>query len=397
MGASPLDNWFEADASRMVGDVDRYRRSKGMMSALLEKDVLPEGIGYNYTVPISERSNPEGGVTWSEVITPNGTQNNCVPTVTDIGWASSLKNFTAYQALLRSERICFEDAARGYMGQKQIRNLQDNFMDYVFEAIDDRDKAMYFLNAGHKIVNNADFTDFTDATDFGAVQATNRLTQSSLDNIYAMLVNDGGGVDAYATDNGAPLFTVMMSMQRQRDLFNEDTTVRQTIEYATMGQGEKALLLQSWGVKRNFRGFMHLIDNRMPRFNWSGGDYVEVPFWVSSAAHLGPGDKATPNPAYFSAQYEDVYVFHPKVIKRLMPKPPHSLGADTSFESVPYDGEIVWRNIPNGDSASAEYNPLGTFGRYYAPMQFAHEPNLTRLGYILRVRACNPITSSTCY
>lgn len=397
MGASPLNDYFEHDISRMVGNVSRYRRSKGKMSALMVKDTLQEGMGYNYSVPVSERSAPSGGVVWSEVITPDGSQNNCVPTVTDVGWASSIKNFTAFQALLRSARICFADASRGYAGEKQIKNIQDNFMDTIFEAWDDRDKDIYFANAGHKIVNNSDYTDFTDQTDFDNVQATNRLTQSALDNIYQMLENDGAGEEAYATDNGAPLYTVMMSMGRQTDLFNNDPTVRQTIEYATMGEGQGAQLLKSWGVKRNFRGFMHLIDNRMPRWNWSGGAYVRVPFWINSPAHLGPGEKSLPNPAYLSAQYEDVFVWHPEVVKRRMPKAPHSMGSDTSFENAPYDGEIVWKNIANGDSASAEYNPLSNFGRYYAPLMAAYEPNLTRYGYILRVRTCRNVTSSTCY
>jgi hypothetical protein len=338
-----------------------------------------------------------GGVTWSEVVTPDGSQNNCVPTVTDVGWASSIKNFTAFQALLRSYRICFADASRGYSGERQIRNIQDNFMDTVFEAWDDRDKDMYFANAGNKIVNDGSYTNFTDAADFGAVQATNRLTQSALDNIYQMLENDGAGEDAYGTDNGAPLYTAIMSMGRQTDLFNNDTTVRQTVEYATMGEGQGAQLMKSWGVKRNFRGFMHVIDNRMPRYNWSNGAYVRVPFWLNTPAHLGPTDKSIPNPAYQTAQYEDVFIWHPKVMKRLMPKAPHSMGADTSFENAPYDGEIVWRNILNGDATSPEYNPMGNFGRYYAPMMAAYEPNLTRLGYILRVRICQNVTSSTCY
>ena len=63
-------------------------------------------------------------------------------------------------------------------------------------ASDPGDKDMYFANAGHKIVNDGSYTDFTDASDFGNVQATNRLTQSALDYIYQMLENDGAGEDA---------------------------------------------------------------------------------------------------------------------------------------------------------------------------------------------------------
>lgn len=396
--STPLDDYFAADANRMVGDVNRYRRSKGKMSALMEKDVLPEGIGYNYSVPVSQRSAPSGGVIWSEVITPDGSQNNCVPPITDIGWAGTIKNFTAFQALLRSDRICFADASRGYMGRKQIRNIQDNFMDQVFESWDDRDKDLYFANAGHKIVNDSSYTDFTDQADYGNVQATNKLTQSALDVIYQKLENEGAGEDAYARDDGAPVYTALMSMQAHSDLLDGDTSLRQTIQYATMGKGDKAMLLQSWGVKQNFRGFLHVIDNRMPRYDWTNGAYVRVPFWINSAnPAFGPGPKSIPNPAYFTAQYEDVFIWNPSVVKRLMPKAPHSMGADTTFESIPYDGEIVWRNILNGNLSDAEANPMGNWGRYWAPMMAAYEPDRTALGFILRVRICQTVTVLPCY
>jgi hypothetical protein len=84
------------------------------------------------------------------------------------------------------------------------------------------------------------------------------------------------------------------------------------------------------------------------------------------------------------------------VMKRQMPKAPHSMGADTDFLNAPYDGEIIWRNIADGNPSSAEYNPMQDFGRYYAPMMAAYMPNLTRYGYILRVRACNNVTTSVC-
>jgi hypothetical protein len=393
--STPLDLYFEQDASRLVGDVNRVMRNRGKMSMLMERGELPEGIGFNYQTAISERSAIVNGVTWSAVSTPNGSTNNCTPTITDMGWASSLKSYSAEQALLRSDRICFTDAARGYLFDQQVGNIQKNFVDNVFEAWDDRDKLAYFTNAGHKIVADSALTDYENATDFGPTQATYKITQSILDQIYVDLVQDGAGEDAYAYSNGAPLFTVLMSMERQTDIFNEDTTVRQVLEYAEMGKGYEGTLLQAWGIKRNFRGFMHLIDNRMPRFNWADGDYVPVPYWQNTAGHIG--DISNVNPAYKSAQYEDMYIWSPKVVKRLMPKAPHSVGGDTSFDAVPFSGELTWRNIAEADPESPEFNPLSNMGRFWSALMVAYAPNVVRYGYILRVRRCPTVTASTCY
>jgi hypothetical protein len=84
-------------------------------------------------------------------------------------------------------------------------------------------------------------------------------------------------------------------------------------------------------------------------------------------------------------------------VKRLTPKAPHSVGADTSFNAIPYNGEITWQNIKNDDINSVAFNPLGNQGRFYAQMLAAYEPNLINYGYIIRAQRCNVVSSSPCY
>jgi hypothetical protein len=395
MPGSPLDLYFASDASRLLHDVDRVTRNRGRVSNLIEKGLLPEGVGYNYQKLVSTRSAITAGVTWSDVEVPDGESNNCTPTVTEMSWSSVTRNYAAQQALLRSDIICFTDVSRGYLFKEQVANIKKNFVDNVFEAWDDQDKLNYFTAAGHKLVVNASLTDFANATDFGAVQATSKITQSVLDIVYQNLIQDGAGEQAYAYSNGAPLLTAVMSMENSRNIIKEDASVREDFRFAEEGFGREATLLKSWGTDKAYGGFMHCIDNRMPRYNWSGGNYVRVPYWVNSAATIGT--QSNVNPAYTNAQYEDIYIWHPKVVKRLTPKAPHSVGADTSFNAIPYNGEITWQNIKNDDINSVAFNPLGNQGRFYAQMLAAYEPNLINYGYIIRAQRCNVVSSSPCY
>jgi hypothetical protein len=396
MPGSPLQNYFAADPSRLLHEVSRVTRNRGRISNLIEKGLLPEGVGYNYQKLVSTRSAIVSGVTWTDVDTPNGESNNCAPTVTEMNWSSDTNNYKAQQALLRSNIICFADVSKGYLFEQQVANIQKNFVDNIYEAWDDQDKLNYFTNAGHKVlIVNGNILDTQDATDFPAVQSTSQITQSVLDVIYENLIQDGAGEDAYAYSNGAPLLTMLTSMGNSRAIIKQDASVRQDFRFAEEGFGKEATLMKAWGTDKAYAGFMHCIDNRMPRFNWSGGDYVPVPYWQDSSATIG--QKSNVNPAYTNAQFEDIYIWHPKVVKRLTPKAPHSAGGMTSFEAVPYSGEIVWRNIENDDITSPAFNPLGNQGRYYAQMVAAYEPNVTQWGYILRVQRCNNLDQSACY
>lgn len=397
MPGTPLDLFFASDASRLLHEVDRVTRNRGRMSNLIEKGLLPEGVGYNYQKLVSTRSAIVNGVTWTDVDTPDGESNNCTPTVTDMNWSSVTRNYKAQQALLRSDIICFTDVSRGYLFEQQVANIKKNFVDNVFEAWDDQDKLNYFTNAGHKVVamSGNNYVDFTNATDFGAVQSNTRITQSLLDIIYQNLIQDGAGESAYAYANGAPLLTALMSMTNSRNIIKQDPSVRQDFRFAEEGFGREATLLKSWGTDKAYGGFMHCIDNRMPRWNWDGSDYVPVPFWQNTSATIG--QQSNVNPAYLTAQFEDIYIWHPKVVRRLTPKAPHSVGADTGFEAVPYNGEIVWRNIPNDDITSPAFNPLGNQGRYYAQMLAAYEPAIIQWGYIIRSQICPEVDANACY
>lgn len=392
--ACPLDQYFEADASRIVGELEEYRSIHGRISALMRKETLKNSIGYNYQTVVAERTAPPGGVIWTPIEAPDGAQNNCIPEVTSITWATTLLNFTAQQALLRSDKICFIDVRRGTLFQEQVKNIRENFKRNVNDAWEIADKRAFFENAGLKVVADANMTVWTGEADFGPVVPTHPAQQEFLDRIYQMLTQDGAGVNAYSYSGSAPNFVALMSMEASQSIIKRSPEVRQDFRFADMGKGSAATLLKSWGVDKSYAGFTHVIDNTMPRFNYVNGAWEEVPYYSQVGVHIG--NAAMVSSAYQQAEFEDIYIWHPDVVTRQMEPTPFSPGAGINFEANPYTGQIVWKNIENGDETSCAYNPMKNWGQFYAQLGAAWKPGLRRYGVILRVRRCFTINLDGC-
>ncbi len=390
MAAPALDNYFEQDSSRLVGKINILMRNTGRISALMTKGLLPDGIGFNFNSVLYQRSNATGGDDWRAVAAENGTVNNCVPNPSTVSPASQLYSYNAEAKLIRSNVICFEDARRAYMFKDQVQAIQNNLVEEVVDEWDKRDKYHYFLSAGHKIVLNSSLTETTNGTTMPAVVPQYKLNAQVMQKIYMRLIQDGAGVGAYAMKDAAPLFTVLMSMERSEDVIRGDSGTREDFRYAEATFGDAAALLKSWNVDRPYGGFLYVIDNKMPRFDFVDGAWVERAYYSTQASTIG--NAAIVNPSYEAAAYEDVYFWHPDVIERQVPAPLGSVGGGTTGNAVNWNGEVVWRNILSEDA-----NPLGNNGRYYAPLQAAWKPMKPQYGYVMRVLRCTNITGTGCY
>lgn len=371
-----------------MGEIYRIQRDTGRVSALMKKGDLPDGVGYNFVTAVVKRSNPTGGSGWIDVAAEDGTTNNCVPEPSTLNSATTTLSYGIQQKLIFSADICLEDVRRGYQFQEQVGAIRENFVGVVVDQWEDRDKYAFFTNAGHKIVFDSSQTESTGAT-MPAVAPDYVINQDLLDSLYVRILHDGGGREAYAQANGQPLLPLIISYEGSRAIIKGSADVRQDFRFADMGKGGESTLLKAWGVDKAYGGFMHLIDTRMPRYNFVGGAWVEVPFYISTPTTIG--DEAIVNPAYTNAEYEDCYIWHPDVVKRLVPKPIGSVGADTRGNPVDFNGAIKWLNIPD-----KVQNPLSNIGFWAAALKAAYKPAKTQYGYVVRYKRCTQILGDTC-
>ena len=390
MSATALALEFAYDSTRLEGRVRQLLRAQGRMAALVKKEQFPDGIGFNPITVNTLRSNATGGSGWVTVSQPDGTTNNCQPDPSTVSPALLTQPYTIEQQITRSANICLTDVQFGYLFEEQVKNIRENFSLGIKDTWEDRSKYWFQYYSGSKIINNAAQTE-SNGTTFPNVAATYMASQEQLDPLWQRIIQDGGGEEPYAMSNGAACIPAIMSPEAHRNIIKGSSSVREDFRFAQMGKGyEGAQLLQSWGVDRPYGGFMHVIDPRMPRYNFVNGAYVQVPYYTTASATIGT--QVIVNPDYLSAGYEVIYLFHPEVVIRQTPKSHGSVGSDTRFLAPNYNGEIMWRNIP-----SVTENMLENQGFWAAWLMAAWKPTVkNRYGYSLMVKRCPAVVGTTC-
>lgn len=391
-----LDKVLAAQSSLIVDRIAENRRLLGRASALMKKGKMPKGQGFNFSNLIFNRSVSSGGAGWVPVITPDGTQNNCTPSPGTLNPSLTTKTFSPEQRLLRSHKICFVDAEGAYLFDEQVLMYQHQLADEVSDIWEEKDLTEYIDAAAHKMIANGSYSE--SSSSFPLTQPTRYLDMDFLNHIYTDLLQDGAGRDnVFATVRGAPQIPIMVSSEQLENMISRNATMRLAFEYAEMGKGEEAQLLKSWAADRALGGWLFLVNNRMPRYDFVNGAWVERSFYDSNNATT-IGTEATLGAAYKNAQYELVIPWVDDVVERLMPEPIGAPGGGTTGRTVNYNGDVIWVNAVNTDINSDEYNPLGNQGRYYAPMMAAYKTKNPRHGYAIMVKRCVGLgAQAACY
>lgn len=390
------DQFMTSDASRLVDKVYGISRAQGRISALIEKGEVPEGAGYNYNTNYYQRSNPTGGSGWTAITQENNTGNNCVWVPSVVNPAVNLISWQVQGQQTRSNWYCFEDLRRAYNVREQLDFQHDNFARAVVDIWEDQDNSQWFLGAGYKVIANSSLTQNFQSTQMPLTPPSTRAVQGILDIMYERLSVDGACEEPYAMADGKPLITAIMSQQQHRNIIKEDPSTRSDFNFAFMGDGFESELLKSWGVDmKDYSGFMHLINIRQPRYDWTGSAWTQDAYYTTASATLGTA--AVVNPAYTNAAYEDIYLWHKEAMKRNMPNPGSSYGAGTSFDPVKWNGAVVWVNNKNSDEQSQAYNPVGNRGYYFASLQAGWQSIKSNYAYAIRVERCAKFASSACY
>ncbi len=371
---------FATEAIRMEGRIAEAGRYLSPFSAVMEKGVLPDGMGFNFQSVTYERSQPNGN-TWTAVQGNDGTTNTCSPTGNVIAPAISIKDWSAEQVAFDSNRICVEDVRRSYNSRQQAEAIRDNFEKNIRDQWEIKDREKYIYWARYKYVLNSSAPYTVQSPFFPAVVPISPITAKALRTIRNRMIRDGAQEKgSYAKQDGAPVFLVFMSSEQQAQIILENQDVRQDYRWA-----DPKVLLAPFGLDRTYQGWFYMIDDKMPRYDFENGAYVERPFYSDEPVTIG--EEAALSTAYENAAYELVLVYHPQVVTRLVPTPMASGGAGMTFDPVNYAGSIKWKNFEN---ISDTYNNIdGTVGFWRARLMAGYKPQLTQYGYAIMVARCN--------
>ena len=412
MSCTNIENLLITESGRIGADIYRKTLNTSPWTTLVKQEAWPDEMGVSISVLVYERTLPAYAVNASnitftdigynanttganQVIAPatgyglNGGNNNfvndaspgtCAVPGNNLNFAQTLRTYNLQQAAINSPDICLNDLRFPVKRQEQLRNIMSVLSENTQYAWENRYRDEYVRLANYNV--NANQTELLAASGQtkGSFSTSNlptsRLTQGILRYFYSRLIRDGAGQNAYGKENGAPVFLLITSPEASDDLIKLNADIRQDLRYAKPSE-----LIQPLGVERSYAGFYHLVDTMTPRFDLVGGVWTRrLPYATDASATKGT--RYIPNPAYFTAEYEDSIIFHPDVFTSLVAKPISSTGA-MGFDPQSYRGDFRWRNIPDRTC-----NPDGTIGFFRAIFSSGSKPVRPELGVVIRHKRC---------
>jgi len=396
MACTNIENLLITESGRIGADIYRKTLNTSPWTTLVKQEAWPDEMGTTVNVLIYERTLPASGgsITFSDVAyngvgtqvigaTPSGSNTGpgtCAVAGNDLGFAQTLRTYNLQQAAINSPDICLNDLRFPVRRQEQLRNIMAVLSENTQYAWENRYRDEYARLANYNV--NANQTELLAAS--GQVKGsfstsnlpTSRLTQGILRYFYSRLIRDGAAQNAYGKENGAPVFLLITSPEASDDLIKLNADIRQDLRYAKPSE-----LIQPLGVERSYAGFYHLVDTMTPRYDFVGGAFVRRNPYATDAS-ASKGTRFIPNPAYYTAEYEDSIIFHPDVFTSLVAKPIGATGA-MAFDPQSYRGDFRWRNIPSRDC-----NPDGTIGFFRAIFSSGSKPVRPELGVVIRHKRC---------
>ena len=405
MACDNIENLLITESGRIGTDIYRKTLNTSPWTTLVKQEAWPDEMGTSVSVLIYERTLPASGgtITFTDVAyngtatqviggpaSGPGSGNNfsgsvtgpgtCAVTGNNLGFAQTLRTYNLQQAAINSPDICLNDLRFPVRRQEQLRNIMSVLSENTQYAWENRYRDEFVRLANYNV--NAEQGQLlaasgqTKGSFSTSVLPTSRLTQGILRYFYSRLIRDGAAQNAYGKENGAPVFLLITSPEASDDLIKLNADIRQDLRFAKPSD-----LIQPLGVERSYAGFYHLVDTMTPRYDLVSGAWVRRNPYATDAS-ASKGTRFIPNPAYFTAEYEDSIIFHPDVFTSLVAKPISTTGG-MAFDPQSYRGDFRWRNIPSRDC-----NPDGTIGFFRAIFSSGSKPVRPELGVVIRHKRC---------
>lgn len=116
--------------------------------------------------------------------------------------------------------------------------------------------------------------------------------------------------------------------------------------------------------------------------------YVEQSSWTGKQ---GSNSRWIVNDNYFTASYEDSFIYHSEVMETLIPKPLTNAGSGVIFDPTTYRGDFKWKNI-----IDRVENPDGSWGYFRGVLASGSKPKRPQFGYVIRHLRCDPMALLDC-
>jgi hypothetical protein len=372
-----IDQILINESGRIGPDIHRKLLHTSVWnSPLIQKGSWPDEMGDEISVMTYERSLPANTLTWDTVTYNTGSGSNCVPTAEVVNFAQTLRTYNLQQTALESPPFCKNDLRFTVKRKEQLSNIFAILTENTKYAWENRHRDEYVRLAGHKVVLTAAMPE--GSASFPLVTPVSKLTQGALNRVRMKLIRDGAGINPITRANGTPVFGLVTSSETSESIIKDNEDIRQDYRWSDKVNE----LLAPMGIERSYAGFVHMIDDFNPRYDFVDGAWVRR--YPYSAVATTQGNKFDINPLYEAAAYEDSIIFHKDVMECLIPKPITAPGGNTKFDPVSYTGDWSWKNILDRTE-----NPDGTIGYFRGILSSGSKPLKPEWGYVIRHLRCD--------
>jgi len=292
------------------------------------------------------------------------------------------RNYQLETAAFNTRVLCLTDLQFDWQVSQMIGNFQQNLGQYatVFWSDWYRIKNLCMINAKIGTLASGAFVETDDSLcNFSGLVAdggtpTVNLSWDHLNPLYDKMIRNGAGLSAVGMAEGQPLFSLSCGPGYKRLLFQDDSKVRDTVNWGDAFQNFTAR-----GINTSINGYIPNVDDFPLRY---AADKTTLIYPTINVAAT-KGRKFIPNPDYYTvangglAVYEVVWVLC-RDIYEVRPRPvgPTTFGM-AAFNPINYVMDLTWIN----NRTFGGTNDLGNKGYYQMQFACAAKPVRPELGF----------------
>lgn len=393
--AQDINQFLVTESGRLTYDIFERTQYSSPWIHLPKKVAWPQGMGEELTNIMWERAYIEAEAAWAPMSLNDGTGNSCIPPVDIVKHSQTLRSFSLSHKAVESQKFCVTDLLYTGKREAQMAAVERGLADQVRLIWIKWNREAYTRWANKYVVEpGMAHTDESDGLKFPPIASTSPLTQGVMDYFYEILTVEQGHNHALSMQNGRPVYGLITDQGTSRWLKRGDEAIREDWR-----QSSKAdTLLDPLGVVYTYNGFVHMIDEAPPRYNFNPSLYetpsdnpntdpwIPVPHYI-----LDTSDPTRPvkvvNPAWLAAEFQDSFIYVEGAYQLRVPGSIAGVGG-ASFTPQSYMGTFEWVNVRNVDKLSDAYNPDGKIGFFRGVLASGVEGINPHVMFVLRHKVC---------
>lgn len=274
--ADTINDWLLRESGRITPNINQKMMAKTTPWLTLHlREAWEEGMGNVHKTFVFDRAQLVGDapVDWqnmSDVDGANTVGSSCVPQSDEVKFTQQNREYFLQTKAIWGPNLCVNNLRNTFVREQQMKASINALADQARETWIERYRSEYTRVAASKALANSSFAlnaDKYNSFEFpspGATPAVSILTQGFLDYVYEYMNHQGAQDGAMGMVETRPVYGLVTSARTSRNVIMSNPEIREDFRYSS--QNEK--LLAPMGVKWNYAGFVHLIDDKTPRWNW---------------------------------------------------------------------------------------------------------------------------------